>query len=636
MIVREKCQSFGIFLTEMGNKKKTKKLTSSGKVFRERKCPFLLKQSSNKRGNVEKVQVETQTPESDPSDSDSDSQNQCPSTSNTNDDLLNRSASSLKIDQNLDDLEVIDEPNGFILMDTRILCSFLDNKLMCDQCFGKVKTYPKYSTAQGFSVHIYAKCENAKCGFEGKLFGNSNTVKQQTTREGRGGRPPYELNVRMVCYAKEVGKGHSCLETFGRYMDSPNLCPTAYQNQLQIYHSAIQKCANDSVQKAGEEVKEQKGEKITASFDGSWQRRGHSSHNGVVSAISGGKCIDFAVLSNYCKECEVWEKKKGSPEYELWSADHECQINHDGSANAMEAAGAVRIFKRSIEKHGLQYTSYLGDGDSASYKSVCQAEPYGADIKIDKLECVGHVQKRLGGRLRKLKQQYRGKTLGDGKPLGGIGRLTDQKIDLLQNYFGMAIRENCQKGLNIMQQTCWATLYHVSSTDQAPNHHLCPVDSWCGFQTDPASYHHRNGLAPAIVELLEPIYDSLCSSDLLGKCVHGKTQNCNENLNSLIWKFCPKEVFASRTVVEDATALAVCQFNDGSVTVQRLLKELGVEIGQISKKKLYRKDQRRIYLAELKTSDSQKSSRKRLRAVKKGFSDKFSEKEGNMYSPGNH
>ena len=34
----------------------------------------------------------------------------------------------------------------------------------------------------------------------------------------------------------------------------------------------------------------------------------------------------------------------------------------------METAGATKIFGRSVEKHGLYYTSFYGDGDSKAYQ----------------------------------------------------------------------------------------------------------------------------------------------------------------------------------------------------------------------------------------------------------------------------
>ena len=114
-------------------------------------------------------------------------------------------------------------------------------------------------------------------------------------------------------------------------------------------------------------------------------------------------------MTNICKSCKYWERKdKTSEEYERWKADHKCSTNHPGSANSMEAVGAVRMFSRCELKNGHRYTKFLGDGDSSSFKTVRDSKPYG-DLEIEKLECVGHVQKRCGGRLRKLKQSWKGK-----------------------------------------------------------------------------------------------------------------------------------------------------------------------------------------------------------------------------------
>ena len=60
-----------------------------------------------------------------------------------------------------------------------------------------------------------------------------------------------------------------------------------------------------------------------------------------------------------------------------------------------------------------------------------------------KLQCVGHIQKRVGGRLRKLKSADKA-PLSDGKSLSGKGRLTEKMINKLQNYFGIAVKKsNC-------------------------------------------------------------------------------------------------------------------------------------------------------------------------------------------------
>ena len=41
---------------------------------------------------------------------------------------------------------------------------------------------------------------------------------------------------------------------------------------------------------------------------------------------------------------------------------------------------------------------------------------------VTKEECVGHVQKCMGARLREYKHKNKGKILGDGKSVGGEGR----------------------------------------------------------------------------------------------------------------------------------------------------------------------------------------------------------------------
>ena len=62
----------------------------------------------------------------------------------------------------------------------------------------------------------------------------------------------------------------------------------------------------------------------------------------------------------------------------------------------MEAAGALVLWKRSVERLNLRYVNVISDGDSKSIKALQEAQPYGEDVRIEKYECVGHVQKRVG------------------------------------------------------------------------------------------------------------------------------------------------------------------------------------------------------------------------------------------------
>ena len=173
------------------------------------------------------------------------------------------------------------------------------------------------------------------------------------------------------------------------------------------------------------------------------KKRGFSSLNELVTAISvdTGKFIDCEIMSRNCKSCNVMQniKQRDPGRYKTWYASHihKCSLNYHGSALNMEKVGAVNIFQRSIEKHCLYFTAFYGDGDCKSFSAV--ENNYGDhddSKKVIKYECIGHYQKRVGKRLRMLHKELK---------LEGKNRFTNQKIDTLQNYFGIVLR---QKGNN--------------------------------------------------------------------------------------------------------------------------------------------------------------------------------------------
>lgn len=139
----------------------------------------------------------------------------------------------------------------------------------------------------------------------------------------------------------------------------------------------------------------------------------------------------------------------------------------------MEVQGAVEIFSRSKSVYDVRYTQYLGDGDTKGFIAVQDMKPYGPDCEISKLECLGHIQKRMGTRLRKLKTENKHVILSDGKGLGGKNRLSKAVIDQIQTYYGLAIRRNTHS-VESMVKDIWALYYHKLSTDDDPHHGLCP------------------------------------------------------------------------------------------------------------------------------------------------------------------
>ena len=149
------------------------------------------------------------------------------------------------------------------------------------------------------------------------------------------------------------------------------------------------------------------------------------------------------------------------------------------------------------------------------------------------------------------------KSLAMVKALTGKGRLTDKVINTLQNYVGMAIRQNSGKLLEIRNSVIAALLHCTNFSSESTRLAFCPTDkgSWCKWQSDQvtgeSTYKHKINL-PVCQEKLKPIFQELVNIDMLKKCLHGMTQNSNKSFNQLIWNRCPKNVFTSRSIVEMA------------------------------------------------------------------------------------
>lgn len=127
-------------------------------------------------------------------------------------------------------------------------------------------------------------------------------------------------------------------------------------------------------------------------------------------------------------------KKKDTEEYTEWYKEHEeCASNHIDSAGKMEVDAVKEMFSRSESKYNVKYGNYIGDGDSKTFKAILDLNPYG-DFLVVKSECIGHVEKRMGTRLRNIKTKEK---------LGEKGKLTAGLIKKLIKYYGLAHQKKC-------------------------------------------------------------------------------------------------------------------------------------------------------------------------------------------------
>ncbi|GFT56948.1 uncharacterized protein TNCV_189511 [Trichonephila clavipes] len=151
------------------------------------------------------------------------------------------------------------------------------------------------------------------------------------------------------------------------------------------------------------------------------------------------------------------------------------------------------------------------------------------------------------------------------------GRLTDSLIDKLAHYYGNAIRCN-STSVKEMRKAIWAVWGHSCSTDDEPMHWFCPTNQIHG-----------------------PVFADLSHPALLKKCLGGKTQNPNESLNSLIWKFCPKTIGSRLQIAEIAANLETSVFNDGNQILITILEKFGLKINRNVCVPLAERDNRRIF-----------------------------------------
>lgn len=523
---------------------------------------------------------------------------------------------------------------GYRLIYLPILSSIISSNLCCKVCHGNVEL----EEISVFGLASTYKLECGKCK-QNNEFQSSPSKNNRVT----------EVNRRIVYAMRCLGTGLRGLEMFCGVMDlPPPVRQTTYTIIVNRILDATVAVAKDSMQRAAEKEKQlsqhQVKGHISVSGDGSWKTRGHLSRHGFVSVIGAesGKVIDVEVKSSHCKICSDRKGSKNGAAYEAWYEEHlpKCASNHKGSAGSMECNGLLDIFKRSEETYGVKYVHYIGDGDSKSYKTLLDALPYGQQIIIKKIECVGHIQKRMGTQLRNLKKTLSGKKLEDGKGIGGYGRLTDALINKLQIYYGNAIREH-KDSVDDMRRAIWAIWYHVGSTDSDPQHYACPSgpDTWCGYrraQTQglQATYKHPHPVPAAVLKEIKPVFKNLCTTELLTRCLGANTQNANESFNNTVWRICPKTSNSGHKVVKLAVYDAVSSFNDGTFSKIYILEKLGIEVGKFTRQAFDRRDILRIQCAEKRKRESTKEARRTKRRLRFEEQSKQVEIEGPTYGAG--
>ena len=536
------------------------------------------------------------------------------------------------------------QSHGNHIIDSHKLQQALTTAAICSICRnanGKLQLRQDNSRRKGLHEFFLLKCTNCKheVSFES---GNKSGIK-------RGGGSA-EVNLRMVQGGLMTGNGLASLQKICSIMNLPSpVTSRAYNESLKEIESITKEVGDLSLQMAAKNLKKfvvetdhnfanadiEKDEfSVAVSVDGTWQKRyGYSSLHGVifVIAMDTGEVLDYEVKSKVCFECRhrsLWDRN--SERYKNWFAIHKasCSINHSLSSEAMEKEAAVTIFKRSLSKHNLKYTTYVGDGDSSSFGEVSDTlfQEYGEEYLIIKEDCVGHIQKRMGTGLRSYKNKNKGMKLADGGSVGGRGRLTDSVIDSFQNYYGYAIRNN-NNNVKGMQDAVWAIFHHCILGENEPverQHRLCPPgpDSWCKYQQDIAAntntYSRSKCLPSVFRDELKHIFERLSDLNLLQRCQQGFTQNQNEAINNILWAKCPKRVFVGSSKIETAAASSVLTWNQGAGSMGLILERAGIDdLGSNTMAGFREENKTRVQNMAYKVLSKYRRRRRQLRHMRK-------------------
>ena len=554
---------------------------------------------------------------------------------------------------------------------------------------GHVELEEDCTSRFGLSSSIYARCD--ECGMS-ELLATGYHKSDATLPNTIQGK---DLNRRVVYGAFEMGLGREGIAKLCEVLDMPFSISidTWYRHEdalLEAHTDVVrEELAKNRAEarklaflEMGEEDNNENAiAEVPVSFDGTWSRRGYSANHCVsfvISAVS-GKVLDFEVISKVCSQCNQKKANCTQEAFEDWLQTHDCQGSYGGSSPSMEMECAKRLWGRS-EQFGLMYKWMISDGDSKSYSSIwniygaCDTcnrfekmEPTSKEYiswtassdykeweeghlqgtadcnRVIKLDCIGHVQKRLGKALYDFQRSTT--KLEDGKPVKGRnGRLTKTAIEKLKKYYGKAVRNNVNRGISTteerdravanMRTDIKAGLYHCLKLPLKERHQYCPSNSWCKYKKGlpcPDKPHH---LDPVFKKCLKPIYDRLSDPALLARCLPGYTQNSNESINALVWNKCPKSKWHGRKRVLMATCSASLHFSSGASVKNQVMLKAGLNVGDHTRKEFKRRDSKRVKQAEARVDKQYKNYRIMRRQAKQRDEELRSNREGVTYEAG--
>jgi len=251
----------------------------------------------------------------------------------------------------------------------------------------------------------------------GCQFGCGEELRFATSTKTTGltGKKYWTNNLAAVWGQMSVGGGFNSLEETMCILGIPVMTKRSFIHTECAIGKWWWSLLEESMVSAGREGKQiaiEKGQyhgtvpAITVIVDGGWCKRSHKhSYNalsgvGVIFGKETKKLLFIGVRNKFCSVCAKGHEK-----------EHDCFKNWDGASSSLECDIIVEGFRKSEEQHGLRYTTFIGDGDSAVFSTLKkEIKSYG--FAITKEECANHAVKCFRSALENLvkdKPQYKGR-----------------------------------------------------------------------------------------------------------------------------------------------------------------------------------------------------------------------------------
>lgn len=304
--------------------------------------------------------------------------------------------------------------------------------------------------------------------------------------------------------------------------------------------------------------------RLFVSFDCAWGQRGngykYDSLNGFCTMIGykTDKVLDFCTKNRKCKTCDI-NRKLGVKK------EHDCRLNHHGTARAMEAEGAVQLMAKSeiLKEADAEVGVFIGDNDSSALSALEEVLGHPIIKQCD----INHSKKGVSKMLYKIREN---------KSIDLEGELTHDAISYLKDSFAIAVKKNKNNKAG-MEKDIRNLPDHVFD-----KHENC--GSFCKFDKEKDDYDNsRHMKNPVLYQHVKKLFSDLANN--AGKFVLAASSNTNESINNSMASYCPKSHSYSTTESADFRfACTVAHKNLGKDYILRVLEKMNLSY---SKKLVY-------------------------------------------------